>query len=284
MGKYTNEIINEYCFNKSLREQLLVFNALRALEGKLQSDFEEESTELKQHLEDARSSIVYEFNEDEVPSFRNGGSQNVLETVVDAQRCSQLVDLISDLRLRLTHLEKKNKDLREINTSLRTNLLAPDDDSIAGSCNCLAKTLEVSFHKKGCRYRLIMERDQARKDAAVYKHEYEHLILPLDIKDGDPQPGQSRPVAPQRLGSNTCPKCHKPSLASEVCEECQNVVSEVPKDIPQWYSSEELYEALRRDNFSHSIAEMLAERYAINLQRAFVKGWTMSATTRAIPQ
>lgn len=33
------------------------------------------------------------------------------------------------------------------------------DDWPVGSCNCLTKTPEVKFHKPGCKYRLIMERN-----------------------------------------------------------------------------------------------------------------------------
>lgn len=46
-------------------------------------------------------------------------------------------------------------------------LLANDSDSIIGSCNCLTKTPDIKFHKKGCKYRLIMERDAARKQLTL---------------------------------------------------------------------------------------------------------------------
>ena len=37
-----------------------------------------------------------------------------------------------------------------------------DSDSIVASCDCLTKTNEVKYHKPGCKYRLIFERDEAR--------------------------------------------------------------------------------------------------------------------------
>lgn len=38
-----------------------------------------------------------------------------------------------------------------------------EDDSIVASCGCLTKSPEVRFHKPGCKYRLICERDELRK-------------------------------------------------------------------------------------------------------------------------
>lgn len=44
---------------------------------------------------------------------------------------------------------------------------AIDDDSIFASCNCLTKTPEVRFHKKGCKYRLICERNELYKQVTA---------------------------------------------------------------------------------------------------------------------
>jgi len=38
-------------------------------------------------------------------------------------------------------------------------------DSIVGSCNCLTKSPDHTFHRPGCKYRLICERDEARRVA-----------------------------------------------------------------------------------------------------------------------
>lgn len=39
-----------------------------------------------------------------------------------------------------------------------------NSDSIIASCNCLCKSNEIAFHKRGCKYRLICERDKANYD------------------------------------------------------------------------------------------------------------------------
>lgn len=42
------------------------------------------------------------------------------------------------------------------------------DDTIIGSCECLTKSPNYLHHQRGCKYRLICERDEAReqRDAA----------------------------------------------------------------------------------------------------------------------
>lgn len=46
-----------------------------------------------------------------------------------------------------------------------------EDDSIVASCGCGVKTNEVKYHKPGCKYRLICERDDAKADAANQREE-----------------------------------------------------------------------------------------------------------------
>ena len=43
---------------------------------------------------------------------------------------------------------------------------ALESDSIVASCNCGAKSPAIEHHKPGCKYRLIVERDQARGQLA----------------------------------------------------------------------------------------------------------------------
>jgi hypothetical protein len=47
-----------------------------------------------------------------------------------------------------------------------------DSDSIVASCDCLTKTDEVKFHRKGCKYRLIQERNSARRIAEGLRDVY----------------------------------------------------------------------------------------------------------------
>ena len=44
---------------------------------------------------------------------------------------------------------------------------------------------------------------------------------------------------------------------------------------PNWYSANELRDMLLRCHYSETIANELCEAYAVNLQRAFEKGWEM---------
>ena len=52
-------------------------------------------------------------------------------------------------------------ETRELNAKLVERMLASDDDSHVGACDCLCKTPDIQFHRKGCRYRLISERNEA---------------------------------------------------------------------------------------------------------------------------
>lgn len=54
-------------------------------------------------------------------------------------------------------------------------------DSIIASCNCLTKTNEVSFHKPGCKYRLICERDDARAKLAAAESQLKWVNEPPSV-------------------------------------------------------------------------------------------------------
>ena len=61
------------------------------------------------------------------------------------------------------------KDIDPLIERLRHAEVLNESDSVVGSCSCLTKTAAVSHHARGCRYRLICERDDARSrlDKAV---------------------------------------------------------------------------------------------------------------------
>lgn len=67
---------------------------------------------------------------------------------------------------------------RIVRQELRPFLLANDSDSIAGSCNCLTMSPDIRYHKRGCKYRLISERDALR--TAVARHRDTFPDEPLD--------------------------------------------------------------------------------------------------------
>jgi hypothetical protein len=48
-----------------------------------------------------------------------------------------------------------------------------ESDSIVASCNCVTKSPDIQFHKKGCKYRLIVERDSLTAELASAKAELE---------------------------------------------------------------------------------------------------------------
>jgi hypothetical protein len=53
----------------------------------------------------------------------------------------------------------------------------------------------------------------------------------------------------------------------------------VPKAPPQWYTPEEMRHYLFRHKYSAEIANELSVDYAMNLQRAFNKGFEMGQRT-----
>jgi len=55
-------------------------------------------------------------------------------------------------------------EMRAQLTAAEAAIEANDSDSIVASCNCFTKTHLAEHHKRGCKYRLIVERDAARAD------------------------------------------------------------------------------------------------------------------------
>lgn len=55
-----------------------------------------------------------------------------------------------------------------------------DNDGIIGSCNCLTKTPLIEHHKKGCKYRLISERDQLQAEVQWLRSALEFFVQTCD--------------------------------------------------------------------------------------------------------
>lgn len=71
------------------------------------------------------------------------------------------------------------KDYRNLNSGP----VASDTDSIVASCDCGTKTPDIAYHKPGCRYRLIRERDEARSLVAAFeKAVNQHCNFDLPIE------------------------------------------------------------------------------------------------------
>lgn len=75
------------------------------------TDYTKQSAQLaaaQAELNEVRSKLVHEWNQDETPSFRAGGQPpHELEELVTAERCNQLVSLITDARSQLTTAQQE---------------------------------------------------------------------------------------------------------------------------------------------------------------------------------
>lgn len=65
---------------------------------------------------------------------------------------------MDDMRKNLEILDRVKSERDELRQLLDRDV-ADDSDNPVGHCGCLTKSPEVHHHKKGCKYRLIMERD-----------------------------------------------------------------------------------------------------------------------------
>lgn len=82
--------------------------------------------------------------------------------VMDHHRGQEIDALCDIIRAAIKESsEEKDEVIRRLST------VATDSDSIVGACDCMAKTPDIQHHKRGCKYRLIMERDEARKTYPV---------------------------------------------------------------------------------------------------------------------
>jgi chromosome segregation ATPase len=63
------------------------------------------------------------------------------------------------LRNELAEAKEQRDQLKRASDAVQKYLFADDSDSIIAACNCDTKTNEIKHHKKGCKYRLICERD-----------------------------------------------------------------------------------------------------------------------------
>lgn len=78
---------------------------------------------------------------------------------------SEVGKLINERHALATERDLLRESLERANAGLREAIKRDiDSDSIAGSCQCLAKTNEAKHHAPGCKYRLIVERDEARQN------------------------------------------------------------------------------------------------------------------------
>jgi hypothetical protein len=65
----------------------------------------------------------------------------------------------------------------QVRAMLKNEASKLESDSIVASCNCDTKTPEIQHHKPGCKYRLIVERDEAREKIIRIKKSHEETEL-----------------------------------------------------------------------------------------------------------
>lgn len=75
--------------------------------------------------------------------------------------CNQVAEIRNDLTAAREQMDLCRKHEEE----------CLESDSVVASCNCPTKTDEVRFHKPGCKYRLIMERDESRESLREVEEE-----------------------------------------------------------------------------------------------------------------
>jgi len=62
----------------------------------------------------------------------------------------------------MMELHKVTELEAQVQAMLKNDVSKLESDSFVGSCTCLTKTPDIQYHKPGCKYRLICERDEAR--------------------------------------------------------------------------------------------------------------------------
>lgn len=97
-----------------------------------------------------------------------------------------LVNKIADLQAQLSHTQG---DL--------------DSDSIIASCNCGTKTPDTEHHKKGCKYRILIERDSLAVSARILEDQ-----LSRTQKAGEELAMLSRHSESCELSFMRCGKCY----------------------------------------------------------------------------
>lgn len=84
----------------------------------------------------AEALAISEFGEDEIPSFRQGPPEHVLEELVTAARCTRLVNKITTLYSDMKILQNYAQHLKGCASSKLRQSPTTLDDSIFADCDC----------------------------------------------------------------------------------------------------------------------------------------------------
>lgn len=98
--------------------------------------------------------------------------------------CNYLAMEFESVRLKreLIKSQEKIATFEMINRGKEQQL---ESDSVVASCDCLTKTPEVKHHKKGCKYRLITERNEARGRIAELEKTVDERVLFLTKEEAN---------------------------------------------------------------------------------------------------
>lgn len=93
--------------------------------------------------------------------------------VVDADFARQLV-------------RERNEARAQIEQMIKLTAQSLESDSEVASCSCLCKTPEIKHHKPGCKYRLVIQRNEAREENARLREALQRIANCTDAPDIDP--------------------------------------------------------------------------------------------------
>lgn len=163
------------------------------------------------------------------------------ETKLDAPSKidSDLEDAVSDQLISSDYAEELSAARDELAKRIAHMKSATADDSLAGSCNCLTKTPEFRFHKKGCKYRLICERNELVRQVAVHDEDLRlaagELLVPM------PKPGSN---AARMIRANQLMRRERDTLMLQRVEMRQQLEafhtklsSVMPEDFKDWHQN-----------------------------------------------
>jgi hypothetical protein len=148
----------------------------------------------------------------------------------------------------LTSLKSTLAETDKENELLRGKLSSDSfDDSIVASCSCLTKTPDIQYHKPGCKYRIIVERNQALQALAETRAKLEETLLDTFVPNLDGEP------------------------TSETWRAWAKNIERIAR---QWLEEKEAAEA---QNLSLTAALKTAREALVN-----AKGWIVANTTKPV--
>lgn len=134
-------------------------------------------------------------------------------------------------------------------------------DSIVGSCTCLTKTPDISYHSTGCKYRLIVERNMARAELAAFRRSFDGHVY---VKNEE--------------YAELCRAARELARQQEGLDELRQWKAEALKSFPDWQViGEELNLHIGADVKDHILPGIRALKHALRELLAQEHGASMRA-------